>query len=394
MTLPKISPIKTDLQLRALKPREKTYDVNFANIAGLVIRVTPKGNKSFRWDRGSKHKPRIITYGHYPALSIKQVRSLHEEKQQQHKAGTLGVACTEEVKNIKDLAEKYYLSKVNTLKRPDVIRQVLDKDIIPVIGNTKLNIVTPLVISNTVDIVIQRGAKSHAGRVLSILKSMFSFAIATGVLSNNPALPLKKEALGVINNQRTRTLKCDELKIFWSTLENNKSLTTRIALQLLILLGIRTSELRLSKWNDLDVNNKTLTIPPANQKLQPKQLATAKPFVVPLDDFAVSLFEQLRGLDSLMIFVGTIPEQPFSSKILSKYLVRTRTKMDIETFTPHDLRRTFRTGLSTLGIHPHIAERCLNHSLGKILETYDQHDFLEERREALRQWSTQVQECL
>lgn len=394
MLATKINTITTDLQLKNLKAKDQVYDVKFTHISGLVVRVSPKGNKSFRWDRGSKHKPRIITYGQYPNLSIKQAKKLHEEKQQQHKAGTLGIPNVAEPKNVTDLAELYYISKHNTLKRPDAIRQILDKDIIPVIGSIRLNTVNTMVIRNTVNRVIDRGAKSHAGKVLSILKSMFNFAMATGVLTNNPALPLTKDALGVVNNARNRVLTDEELKIFWQTIEGNKSKVTRIALQLLTLLGLRTGELRLSKWKDLDMQNKTLTILPANQKLTPKQLATAKPFVIPLDDFALSLFEKLRGLDDTVIFVGTTPEQPFSDKALSKYLARTIPKMDIEPFTPHDLRRTFRTGLSELGVEPHIAERCLNHSLGKILQTYDQHDFLKERRVALSLWSNHVQGCI
>ena len=54
--------------------------------------------------------------------------------------------------------------------------------------------------------------------------------------------------------------------------------------------------------------------------------------------------------------------------------------------SPHDLRRTMRTHLGKLRIPPHITERCLNHSLGRIVQTYDLHDYIEERREALERW--------
>jgi integrase len=58
--------------------------------------------------------------------------------------------------------------------------------------------------------------------------------------------------------------------------------------------------------------------------------------------------------------------------------------------TPHDLRRTCRTHLGKLGVPPHIAERCLNHALGKIAATYDVHDYLPERRAALETWAKHV----
>ncbi len=50
---------------------------------------------------------------------------------------------------------------------------------------------------------------------------------------------------------------------------------------------------------------------------------------------------------------------------------------------PHDLRRTFRTLLSRLGIAPHIAERCMNHQEKETMRrVYDGHDFFSEMRRA------------
>ena len=65
--------------------------------------------------------------------------------------------------------------------------------------------------------------------------------------------------------------------------------------------------------------------------------------------------------------------------------------LTIEHATPHDLRRTMRTHLGeTLGVEPHIAERCLNHSLGKLTATYDKGEYLEQRRNAMSLWADWV----
>lgn len=55
--------------------------------------------------------------------------------------------------------------------------------------------------------------------------------------------------------------------------------------------------------------------------------------------------------------------------------------------TPHDLRRTMRSKLSEIGIPPMIAEKVLNHKIPGIINVYDRHDYLEEKREALQKWS-------
>ena len=185
-------------------------------------------------------------------------------------------------------------------------------------------------------------------------------------------------------------LTAEEIRQLWEVLDAHPrlSMQVRIGLQLLILLGIRSGELRQAKWSDLDQG--LLTIPVDNQKVNPKQRKNAKPFVVPVDDFALELFEQLRGLDAVWIFPGSagcISERVFSKatrRLLAKHL-------DIEPFVPHDLRRTMRTNLSRLKVPPHVAELCLNHSLGTIIDTYDQHSYLDERREALEKWSQHVQ---
>lgn len=57
---------------------------------------------------------------------------------------------------------------------------------------------------------------------------------------------------------------------------------------------------------------------------------------------------------------------------------------DMPHFTVHDLRRTCRTLLAKQGKPGHVAERCLNHKLKGIEGIYDQYDYLEERKGALK----------
>ena len=65
--------------------------------------------------------------------------------------------------------------------------------------------------------------------------------------------------------------------------------------------------------------------------------------------------------------------------------------LSIPSATPHDLRRTVRTHLGeTLGLPPHISEMCLNHSLGKLVRTYDRGSFVDERRAAMVRWGDLV----
>ena len=60
-------------------------------------------------------------------------------------------------------------------------------------------------------------------------------------------------------------------------------------------------------------------------------------------------------------------------------------------WTPHDLRRTFNTQLSAMEITPHIVEKCLGHKLPGIMATYNQYEYLPERKEALEQWAEKIE---
>jgi len=382
--------ISTDLQLSKLKPEDKPYNVQIANVKGLYVTVGTK-TKTFKWTRPYGFSPRKVTYCHYPAMSIKKAREAHEKAQLEHQQGTYGMVA-DKPKTVSELAEMFYKERIEPKrKRPDAVRQVLDHDVIPAIGSKKLEAVNTPTVRNVVKIVVDREKTTHAGKVLAILKQMFRFAVSNAFMANNPAESLEPDALGVVNNVRSRVLSDSEIKIFWNALNQNKSPVTRVALQLLLLLGVRSGELRLAKWEDVDFNNKTLTIPVENQKLNPKQAQSAKPFVVPLSNFALQLLQSLSRINDF-VFPGAKDNQPLSDKVFGRAVRRMLENLEVEKFTPHDLRRTLRTRLGEMKIPPHIAEKCLNHSLGRIVNTYDQHDYLDERRAALLKWSDYVEQ--
>jgi integrase len=63
-------------------------------------------------------------------------------------------------------------------------------------------------------------------------------------------------------------------------------------------------------------------------------------------------------------------------------------------FTPHDCRRTFRSGLSRLGVEADIAELMLNHTRADLIERYDFEKRLEERQKANELWANHIAESI
>jgi len=62
-------------------------------------------------------------------------------------------------------------------------------------------------------------------------------------------------------------------------------------------------------------------------------------------------------------------------------------------WTLHDLRRTFATGLASLGVQIPVIEKLLNHvsgSFGGIVSVYQRYDYMPEMREAIETWEVHV----
>lgn len=120
-------------------------------------------------------------------------------------------------------------------------------------------------------------------------------------------------------------------------------------------------------------------------------------WVVPLPPIACDLFHALQEIAAELQSPWVLPgkdDKHLSDKALNRAVQRLLTLevdgqrfLPIESFVVHDLRRTARTWLSKLKVQPHIAERCLNHSLGPMEEVYDHNTFISERREALEKWA-------
>jgi len=69
--------------------------------------------------------------------------------------------------------------------------------------------------------------------------------------------------------------------------------------------------------------------------------------------------------------------------------------MTKETWTAHDLRRTALTGMAKIGVAPIVIGHVANHrtttKAGITLGVYVQHDFADEKREALSRWASRLQ---
>jgi integrase len=269
-------------------------------------------------------------------------------------------------------------------KNAAYVERILARDVIPEWSGRDARTIKPREVVELLDKIVNRGSPVMANHVAGILSQLFRFGIHRAILETTPVQLLYRP--GGKEKPRDRVLSDDELRAFLK----DPVAATRFdrlshVLTLLLLTGQRRGELILARWREIDFSARAWTIPDENSK-------TGRGHVVPLSDSAVKEFQYFRAAAgrSAWVLPASDPTQPLQAKLLTRGVAKCLSRfkrLGIAPFTLHDLRRTCRTGLARLRVEPHIAERVLNHAQERIPGTYDVHDYLEEKREALNRWA-------
>ena len=70
-------PVLSDAKVRALKPKEKPYKQS--DFDGLFVLVNPGGSKLWRFKYRWMGKEKLMSFGQYPDLSLKQARDKRDQ---------------------------------------------------------------------------------------------------------------------------------------------------------------------------------------------------------------------------------------------------------------------------------------------------------------------------
>jgi len=159
---------------------------------------------------------------------------------------------------------------------------------------------------------------------------------------------------------------------------------TKLTIEFQLLTGARPSEVRLATWREIDLKGAVWTIPADRVK-------SGREFNIRLSPQALVVLNRARTLSSMadFVFPGMKGQQAEESKPMEKMAVaRALSRLaardkGTKKLRPHDLRRTFRTMLSRLGVLPHVAELCMNHQETETMRrVYDGHDYTKEVNDA------------
>ena len=384
----------TDVRVQSLKPKATRYEVWDPAAAGFGVRVTPKGIKSFVYLYRFEGLARRMTIGRYPQLSLSKARlkyasakaALDDKGIDPGRGLVEGRAASRIAPTVIQLVDEYIEKWAMPRKRSwKEDKRLLAYDVIPILGRKKAAEVTRRDIRLLLDGIIDRGAPITANRVLAVVRKMFRFAVSRDIVPNNPCEAVEAPAKEA---SRDRVLSEPEIQTLWQSLNSNKLKMTepvRMSLRMILVTGQRKGEIVSARWDEMDLAAGWWTIPGEKAK-------NGLPHRVPLSPLALELLKQIRKLssDSEFLFPSTHGNKAIRHDAVSKAVRRDESTLNVEHFTPHDLRRTAASQMASAGITRLVISKILNHVDSSVTAVYDRHSYDKDKRKALNAWARQL----
>jgi integrase len=237
-----------------------------------------------------------------------------------------------------------------------------------------------------------------ANRARAALSGAFSWAMRVGLIEHNPVLNTERPSEEV---ERDRVLEPAELALIWRACDGAGDFGT--ILRLLAMTGQRREEVAAMRWSELDVDNSLWSLPPQRTK-------NRRAHEIPLTPQAMALLPKKREGRELLFgrgkkggFSGFSQAKARLDERIAKLRAREAghdpETVDLEKWALpgwrlHDFRRTAKTEMLELGVDPHIADACLNHTTGHrdgVNAHYNFARYREPKRVALQRWADWLQ---
>ena len=256
----------------------------------------------------------------------------------------------------------------------DVLTENFDADIRERIGDAKIGKMTREAIQACIDGPRKRGAPGAAAHVYRTLRGLVTFALKRGFIDGadpmrgieNPKPYRPAEVNAATDAELLALLRAVDASHMWPS--------TKLAIEFQLLTGARPVEVRLATWSEINLNRGRWVLPAGRVK-------SDREFRMHLSAQALDVLKRAltnKSDKSDFIFPGAnggALEKMAVARALSRLTERVAEDGG-KKLRPHDLRRTFRTMLSRLGVPPHVAELCMNHQETETMRrVYDGHDY-------------------
>lgn len=382
----------SDTAIRTAKPRAKP--LKLSDGGGLFLLVAPTGGKLWRYSYRFDGKQKTLALGSYPDTTLKDARDKHAEARkllaqginpsEQRKA-----AKAEQTITFKMWADRWH-QHWQTGKSPrhaGYVQRRLEADIYPVLGDMPITAINAPDVVRTIKSIAARGALDMAKRAHQTIGQIFRYAIAHGdesLVTRNPATDIRPS--DIIESRRKvnyARVEAKELPDLLRAIEAASiSSLTRLAIKLMTLTFVRTSELIGGRWCEVDFDEAQWRIPADRMKMK-------TPHIVPLSTQAVEVLRTLQivtGESELMFPIQNVGKTgTMSNNTILKALERMGYK---GMMTGHGFRGLASTALHEQGFdHQHIELQLAHAERNQVSASYNHALYLNQRAAMMQHWA-------
>lgn len=424
----------TDLHLKALKPADNAYDRLVGD--GLILRVMPSSNISFRFSYRHDGKQRVTSVGMYPKKNLavlraeyyllkdqadngKDVRqdklkkkSAHRSAIAESKADKARKRNSMTIEGLADLFIMHIESGTNNRGRkysPKTTKEYrahLLNHIIPEFGPIAADELQRKEIATWLKKKAVK-APSQANHMMSTLSAMFSWSTDEEITEVNLVAGMKKP--GGRQQSKTRALDYDselqevidrgEIRAFWGGLDEINPLH-RMALRLVLMTALRPGEVMSARWENILDDKWVIPVSQTKSKKSAHKVPLTQELKKMLKELrnitgkTPLLFPESRYADCVLTLLKNGRTGRYASlqtntvsRILKKHL-------EIDDFSTHDLRRTTATHLKAMGYMDAEIGLLLHHISGGVTAVYARGDDMKRKLKMLNDWHQKLKQVL
>lgn len=393
----------SDVKVRTAKPEDKAYKLTDGD--GMVLLVHPNGSKYWRLRYRFDGKEKMLALGIYPEVTLADARARRDEARKQLANGIdpsdkkkTDKIEQAETRTFKEVAIEWHATNKKWSKDHSArVLKTLEDFLFPAIGKYNITELKTRDLLAPIKVVEKSGRLEVASRLQQRTTAIMRYAVQSGLTDYNPA----QEMAGAVATAKRQHRPALELSPTPELLHRIDTYTgrplTRLAIEMTLLVFIRSSELRFARWSEIDFETAMWTIPADREPLEGVKHShrgskMRMPHLVPLSRQALAVLEKIKRLNGNrdLIFVGDHdPRKPMSENTVNNALrvMGYDTKVEV---CGHGFRTMACSSLIESGMWSKDAvERQMSHQERNSVRASYIHkaEHLDERRLMLQWWA-------
>ena len=408
--MPKVITPLNNMQIQKAKPKNKNYTL--ADGDSLQLLIDTKGRKSweFYYQSPTKHKRRKTSFGTFPKISLKEAR----EKKDTYKK--LLFKDIDPIDHFKEKKKATSLSKSGQFnnvfnewiekQKPHLAQNTYERkkslfevDVLPFFENRNISTITHPEIVKLLENK-SLNAPVVADRLFGYFNNLWKYATMKGYCNFNIIANIDKKTILSPTKQKHYS-KVTDTKILKNLIQKiytyDGHFSVKNALKLVLHIPLRASNLVELKWEYVDFNQKTITIPRGEMKVRNHNLPDYK---IPITQEVINILQEQTKLSQgkEYVFISDNPNKPINRETPNRALERMgfNSEKDGNKQRLHSFRGTFRSLANTYQKEHNCSfeakEQALDHTTKDVTERAytNKSDYLEELKVLMNWWSNYI----